>query len=71
MNTTERPPQFSQEDFFRLGVDHVAYIKEVEVDGRRAFAIHAADGTAIKLLADQDMALATIRQNNLEPLSVH
>ena len=72
MNTTERTtPHFSQEDFSRLGVDHVAYVKAVEVDGRRVFAIHAADGTQIKLLADQGLALAAIRQNNLEPLSVH
>ena len=70
-SSTERNPRFSHEDFARLGVNHVAYVKAVEVDGRQAFAIHAADGTRIKLLADQDLALAAIRQNNLEPLSVH
>lgn len=71
MNTTERTPQFSPEDFVLLGVNHVAYVKPVEVDGRQAFAIHAADGTQIKLLADQALAIATIRQNSLEPLWVH
>lgn len=71
MNSTERNPRFSHEDFARLGVDHVAYVKPVEVEGRQAFSIHAADGTPIKLLADQDLALAAVRRNNLEPLSVH
>lgn len=71
MNTTERTPQFSPEDFVLLGVNHVAYVKPVEIDGRQAFAIHAADGTQIKLLADQALAIATIRQNSLEPLWVH
>ncbi len=71
MNTTERTAQFSHEDFVLLGVNHVAYVKPVEIDGRQAFAIHAADGTQIKLLADQDLAIATIRQNSLEPLWVH
>ena len=71
MKTTEPTPQYSQDDFVMLGVNLIAYIKPVELEGKRAFAIHAADGTPIKLLADQNLALATIRQNNLEPLWVH
>ena len=69
--TTERDPIYSPEDFARLGVDHVAYVKEVNVEGRQAFSIHAADGTPIKLLADHDLARDAVRRNNLEPLSVH
>ena len=49
----------------------VAYIKAVIVDGARAYAIHAADGTALALVKDRDVAFAAVRQHELEPVSVH
>jgi len=33
--------------------------------------VHAADGTQITVLPDREIALATVRQHDLEPLSVH
>jgi hypothetical protein len=35
------------------------------------YAVHAADGTQITILPDRNVALATVRQHDLEPLSVH
>lgn len=61
----------SPEDFAAFGVDHVAYVKPVEVNGVPAFAVHAADGTPLTVLPDREVASATIRQNDLEPVSVH
>jgi hypothetical protein len=49
----------------------LAYVKPVLVDGVSAFAVHAADGTQITVLPDREIALATLRQHDLEPLSVH
>jgi hypothetical protein len=49
----------------------VAYIKRVSVNDTVAFAIHAADGTQLALLPDRDTAFATVRQNDIEPVSVH
>ena len=54
-----------------LGMADVAYIKPVLVDGTEAFAVHAADGTQMAVIADRDMAFAVVRQHELEPLSVH
>jgi hypothetical protein len=41
------------------------------VDGTSGYAVHAADGTQIALLPDRDVAFATVRQHDLEPVSVH
>jgi hypothetical protein len=41
------------------------------VDGTMTWAIFAADGSAIGIAPDRDMAFAAARQNDLEPLSVH
>lgn len=62
----------SHADFLRLGADDIAYIKPVETkDGGRAYAIHAADGSALAVAASYALAEATIKQNNLEPLAAH
>lgn len=63
--------QLSAQDFVAFGVDHVAYVKAVEVDGRTGFAVHAADGTPLTVLPDRDVAFAAVRQNDMEPVSVH
>jgi hypothetical protein len=49
----------------------IAYIKRVSVNDVAGYAVHAADGTQIALLTDRDVAFATVRQHDLEPLSVH
>jgi hypothetical protein len=54
-----------------LGVQDLAYIKRVVIDGATGYAVHAADGTEIAVLPDRDVAFATVRQHDLEPLSVH
>jgi hypothetical protein len=43
----------------------------VLINGVTEFAVHAADGTQITVLPDRDIAVATVRQHDLEPLSVH
>ena len=61
----------SDQDMAILGLQDVAYVKPVVVDGQHAFSIHAADGTTIAIMADREVAVATIRQHDLEPVSVH
>ena len=58
-------------DFATWGVEDVAYVREAKVDGNLTWAIFAADGSAIGVAPDRDMAFAAARQNDLEPLSVH
>lgn len=61
----------SPKDFLAFGMDHVAYIKPVQQDGATMFAVHAADGTPLTVIAGRDVAFATVRQHEMEPLSVH
>ena len=69
--TTPTMRHLSAEDFAAFGVDHVAYVKPVLVNGVTAFAVHAADGTPLTVLPDREVASAAVRQNDLEPMSVH
>ncbi len=55
----------SPEQFGRLGVSQIAYVKPVMVNGAAAFAIHAADGTPMAIAADQALAVAAIVQHEM------
>jgi hypothetical protein len=73
MNPTEAQTLrgLSPRDFAAYGVDQVAFVKPVTVEGVDGFAVHAADGTPLAVLADRATAFAAVRQNDLEPVSVH
>lgn len=71
MNQVEKLRHISAQEFVHLGMQDVAYIKEIETNGERAFAVHAADGTQMAVIRDRDVAIAAVRQHDLEPLSVH
>jgi hypothetical protein len=71
MDRTERIKQMSANELALLGAQDLAYIKRVVVDGTFGYAVHAADGTEIAVLPDRDLAFATVRQHDLEPVSVH
>lgn len=69
--TIEHLRHLSVQDFATLGLDHLAYVRPMERDGALVFSIHAADGSPLSVLAERDTAFAAIRQNDMEPLSVH
>ncbi len=71
MDRMERIRQLSARELVLFGMQDLAYVKSVMVDGTLAYAVHAADGTQIAVLPDRDVAFATVRQHDLEPLSVH
>jgi hypothetical protein len=72
MNTTpDLLRHLSAKDFAAFGVNHVAYVKHVKLDDVHAYAIHAADGTQLAVFPGRDVAFATVRQHDMEPLSVH
>ncbi len=71
MTGIERIVRLAAQDFRVLGLEHLAYVKQVTVDGQIAFAVHAADGTEIAVMAERAVAEAVVRQHDLEPLSVH
>ncbi len=71
MDQTERIEQISPQDLMILGLQEVAYVKPVIVQGETVYAVHAADGREVAVMASRDVAVAAIRQNELEPLSIH
>ena len=71
MNQQVTIRELSPQDFLLLGINDVAYVKKQQREDREFFVIHSADGAEITAMADRDVAFATVRQNGLEPLSVH
>lgn len=63
--------ELSPQDFAALGVDQLAYVKQIMRDGELRFEVHAADGTAVALLDSWEVAYAAVRENGLVPVSVH
>lgn len=62
----------SATDFEMLGMDHVAYVKEIFDGASLKFAVYAANGAEIALMeADREVTFAAVRQNDMEPVSVH
>lgn len=67
-------PQFeiSPQDLGTLGLNQIAFIKRAtDEEGGEGFVVHTADGTAVRLFATRELAEMAIRQNDLQPLSVH
>ncbi len=71
LDSPERDVHISPEALRALGGPNVAYVKRVVVDGAVDYGIHAADGTALAVVGDRELAFAAARQHDLEPVSVH
>lgn len=65
----------STNDFLRIGMNEIAYVRPFaladDVDAKQAFAVYAADGTQLSVLDTMDMAMATLRHNDLVPVTLH
>ena len=71
MNEIEQKRRISARELALFGMQDLAYIKQVTVNDVIGYAVHAADGTQIAVLPDREIAFATVRHHDLEPLSVH
>jgi hypothetical protein len=71
MNQQITTRELSPQDFLVLGINDVAYVKKDRQNDKEVFVIHSADGNEITAMTDHDVAFAAVRQNGLEPLSVH
>lgn len=58
-------------DLGSMGLEDMAYIKAVVIDGKKLHAIHAADGTPLTVVADRQLAFATVSQHDMQAVSVH
>jgi hypothetical protein len=62
---------FTAREFLLLGLSHIAYVKPKTVNDSRVYAIYSADGSEMAVAADRDVAMALVRQHDMEPMSVH
>ena len=72
MNKIEQVKRdLASRDLSNLGLEDTAYIKAVTIDGQKLHAIHAADGTPLTVVTERETAIATVRQHEMQPASVH
>jgi hypothetical protein len=71
MSELERWNQTTPEEFARLGISEIAYVKRILVDDEPAYAVHAADGTRMAVLGDWETAAAALLQHDLAAVRVH
>ena len=63
--------RISANEFRLLGLADVAYIRPKREDGRRVFAIYSAEGTELAVADNHGVAVAFLRDHDLEPVGVH
>lgn len=61
----------SSQEFLRLGVDHIAYIKPISIDGMTAYAVQSADGQTLCLEDSFDMAARALQSSDLSGVLLH
>ena len=61
----------SARDLSSFGIEDIAYVKTVTVDGQTLHSIHAADGTPLTVVSDRGLAFATVSQHDMQAVSVH
>ena len=65
------PRQMTRSQLRRLGLPRLVYLRCGTVDGEEAFAVHAADGTAIAVVEDIEVALELAMEHNMMFVAVH
>ena len=71
MNNAESIREISPQALMAMGVSDLAYVRPIQIEGQDLFAVYAADGTQLTVLPSYELAVATIRRNDLEPVSIH
>ncbi len=71
MIAQDRIQAMSSQDMMMMGIESLAYVKPTVIDGQMIFQIFAANGAEIGAMPSRDVAFAAVRQQGLEPVSVH
>jgi hypothetical protein len=61
----------SENDFLAFGLNVLAYLKPAVLNGETIYAIHAADGSQLALVANEEVGFAAMLQHDLEPVLLH
>jgi hypothetical protein len=65
------PRQMTRAQLRRLGVPRLVYLRCGMVDCQKAYAVHAADGTAIAVVDDVEVAVELVSDNHMIFVAVH
>jgi hypothetical protein len=65
------PRRMTRGELLRLGVPRLVYLRCGTVDGQQAYAIHAADGTAMAVVEDIEVAIELASEHDMTFVSVH
>jgi hypothetical protein len=60
--------QLTVQDFLNVGLNQVAYIRPARGG---EYSVYAADGSLLSLAESFDMAIAAVRHNDMQPVTVH
>ena len=63
--------EMSPQDFLIYGMEDIAYIRSIDLDGEKAYAIHAANGQTLSVLDTESDAIIAIEQNGLDTTRLH
>ena len=70
-NIAEQLKKLTTKDFLNFGIQNVAYIRPIDVENKKVYAIHAADGTPLSVMESMDTAIVVVRHNDMEPVTLH
>ena len=65
------PFLMSQNDLRELGLEEVGYVKQYKVNGKPAWVLHAADGTALAVQGNEDAATQSAQHHEIDLVAVH
>ena len=65
------PRQMTRSQLRRLGLPRLVYLRCGTVDGQPAYAVHAADGTAVAVVEDLDVAVELASECDMIFVAVH
>ena len=70
-NSTVSLRYLSQSDWLAFGLNEIAYLRPTIADGQPVYAIHAADGSQVALVASREVGIDVLRQHDLEAVPLH
>ena len=65
------PRHMTSTQLRQLGLAQVVYLRCGTIDGQTAYAIHAADGTAMAVVEDLEVAFELASENDMTLVAVH
>lgn len=65
------PFLMTQADLKALGLEEVGYVRQYQINGKNAWVLHAADGTALAVQGNAKAAGVAARNHDLDLVAVH